>query len=184
VKIQVEFNPAAVAEYRLIGYENRKLRREDFNNDKVDAGGIGAGHDVTALYELTLTGDAGQVDPLRYAGSKPANRVSAEEIAFVKLRYKQPDQDVSRLIERPLRRSELQFSASERLRFAAAVVAFADVLRGGSHLGTFDLNAIVDLARTARGSDSDGYRAEFVQLVEAARRIKGEQPAQVTQIAD
>ncbi|MCQ4165657.1 VWA domain-containing protein [Tahibacter harae] len=184
VKIQVEFNPAAVAEYRLIGYENRKLRREDFNNDKVDAGEIGAGHDVTALYELTLTGDAGQVDPLRYGGARPANTVSAEEIAFVKLRYKQPDQDSSRLIERPLRRSELQQSASERLRFAAAVAAFADSLRGGSHLGKFDLNGIAALARAARGEDSDGYRAEFVQLVEAARRIKGEQPAQIARIAD
>lgn len=184
VKIQVEFNPAAVAEYRLIGYENRKLKREDFNNDKVDAGEIGAGHDVTALYELTLTGDAGQIDPLRYGGTKPANSVSAEEIAFVKLRYKQPDEDSSRLIERPLRRSELQRSASERLRFAAAVAAFADSLRGGSHLGKFDLGRIAELARAARGDDSDGYRAEFVQLVEATQRIKGEQPAQVARIAD
>ncbi|HSX59793.1 MAG TPA: VWA domain-containing protein [Tahibacter sp.] len=175
VKIQVEFNPAAVAEYRLIGYENRQLRREDFNNDKVDAGEIGAGHDVTALYELTLVGDGGaQVDPLRYGGgNKPANSVGAEEIAFVKLRYKQPNEDTSRLIERPLRKSELQPNASERLRFASAVAAFADSLRGGTHLGAFDLDRIAALARNARGNDGEGHRAEFVQLVDAARRLKG-----------
>lgn len=177
VKIQVEFNPAAVSEYRLIGYENRQLRREDFNNDKIDAGEIGAGHDVTALYELTLVGDGGsRVDPLRYGGeNKPANSVGAQEIAFVKLRYKQPNEDTSRLIERPLRKSELQDSASERLRFAAAVAAFADTLRGGTHLGAFDLERIATLARGARGPDSDGYRAEFLKLVATARRLKGGQ---------
>lgn len=186
VKIQVEFNPAAVSEYRLIGYENRQLRREDFNNDKIDAGEIGAGHDVTALYELTLVGDGGaQVDPLRYGGSKPANSVGADEIAFVKLRYKQPDQDTSRLIERPLRKRELQRDASERLRFAAAVAAFADSLRGGSHLGTFGLDNIATLARGARGSDTDGYRAEFLQLVTTARRLKGDTATQeIAVIAD
>ena len=187
VKIQVEFNPAAVAEYRLIGYENRQLRREDFNNDKVDAGEIGAGHDVTALYELTLVGDGGaQVDPLRYGGGdKPANSIGADEIAFVKLRYKQPDEDTSRLIERPLRRNELQPAASERLRFAAAVAAFADSLRGGTHLGAFNLDRIANLARTSRGSDGDGYRAEFVQLVETARRLKaGDSEPEVAVIAE
>ncbi|MBL8299652.1 MAG: VWA domain-containing protein [Rhodanobacteraceae bacterium] len=187
VKIQVEFNPAAVAEYRLIGYENRQLRREDFNNDKVDAGEIGAGHDVTALYELTLVGDGGtQVDPLRYGGGdKPANSVSADEIAFVKLRYKQPSEDTSRLIERPLRKNELQPQASERLRFAAAVAAFADSLRGGTHLGAFNLDRIATLARDSRGSDSGGYRAEFVQLVETARRLKaGDSQPEVAVIAD
>lgn len=186
VKIQVEFNPAAVSEYRLIGYENRQLRREDFNNDKIDAGEIGAGHDVTALYELTLVGDGGLVDPLRYGGGdKPANSVGAQEIAFVKLRYKQPNEDTSRLIERPLRKSELQDSASERLRFAAAVAAFADTLRGGTHLGAFDLERIATLARGARGADSDGYRAEFLKLVATARRLKGGQDTpEVAVIAD
>ncbi|MBN8738866.1 MAG: VWA domain-containing protein [Xanthomonadaceae bacterium] len=175
VKIQIEFNPAAVAEYRLIGYENRQLRREDFNNDKVDAGEIGAGHDVTALYELTLVGDGGaQVDPLRYGGDKPAAAATpADELAFVKLRYKQPDADVSRLIERPLRKSELQPSASPRLRFAAAVAAFADSLRGGTHLDDFGLDRIAALARGAGGADdAEGYRAEFVRLVETARKLK------------
>ncbi|GMV29846.1 MAG: hypothetical protein AMXMBFR59_19710 [Rhodanobacteraceae bacterium] len=187
VKIQVEFNPAAVAEYRLIGYENRQLRREDFNNDKVDAGEIGAGHDVTALYELTLVGDGGaQVDPLRYgSGDTPASRISADEIAFVKLRYKQPDEDTSRLIERPLRRSELQTVASERLRFAAAVAAFADSLRGGTHLGDFNLDRIAQLGRTSRGSDTGGHRDEFVRLVETARRLKaGDSEPEVAVIAD
>ncbi|WP_313916208.1 VWA domain-containing protein [Tahibacter sp.] len=187
VKIQVEFNPAAVSEYRLIGYENRQLRREDFNNDKIDAGEIGAGHDVTALYELTLVGDGGsQVDPLRYGGgNKPANSVDAQEIAFVKLRYKKPNEDTSRLIERPLRKSELQDSASERLRFAAAVAAFADTLRGGAHLGAFDLERIATLARGARGTDSDGYREEFLKLVATARRLKGGQETpEVAVIAD
>lgn len=186
VKIQVEFNPAAVAEYRLIGYENRQLRREDFNNDKVDAGEIGAGHDVTALYELTLVGDgSAQVDPLRYGGgNKPANSVSAEEIAFVKLRYKQPNEDTSRLIERPLRKSELQETASERLRFAASVAAFADSLRGGTHLGAFNLDRIANLARSSSGNDGDGYRAEFVQLVETSRRLKaGDSKPEVAVIA-
>lgn len=186
VKIQVEFNPAAVSEYRLIGYENRQLRREDFNNDKVDAGEIGAGHDVTALYELTLTSNGGnQVDPLRYGGSKPANSIGAQEIAFVKLRYKQPSEDTSRLIERPLHKSELRDSASDRLRFAAAVAAFADTLRGGTHLGAFDLERIAALARGARGPDSDGYRAEFLKLVATARRLKdGQETPEVAVIAD
>lgn len=174
VKIQVEFNPAVVAEYRLIGYENRQLRREDFNNDKVDAGEIGAGHDVTALYELSLVGTGGaQVDPLRYGGAKPANTVSAQEIAFVKLRYKQPEESSSRLIEQPVHKDELRSTPSESLRFAAAVTAFADSLRGGSHLGNFDLGKIAALARSARGKDADGYRAEFVRLVETANRLKG-----------
>lgn len=186
-KIQVEFNADRVAEYRLIGYENRALRREDFNNDNVDAGEIGAGHDVTALYELSLVGDgSGQVDPLRYGGGeKPANSVGAAEIAFVKLRYKQPDEDNSRLIERPVRKSELRDSASENLRFAAAVAAFADSLRGGSHLGKFDLGQVAALARNARGKDADGYRAEFIKLVETAQRLKGDEKAQaVAVIAD
>lgn len=188
VKIQIEFNPAVVAEYRLIGYENRQLRREDFNNDKVDAGEIGAGHDVTALYELTLVGDAGtQVDPLRYGGDKPAAATApADELAFVKLRYKQPDADVSRLIERPLRKSELQSSASPRLRFAAAVAAFADSLRGGTHLGDFDLDRIAALARGAGGADdAEGYRAEFVRLVETARKLKqGEKRQEIAVAGD
>src|SRR6187549_3774896 len=133
VKIQVEFNPAVVAEYRLIGYENRALRREDFNNDKVDAGEIGAGHDVTALYEITLVGSGGDsVDPLRYggAGARAATGKDAE-IALLRLRYKQPGGERSRLIEKPLTRAQMRPEASPRLRWSAAVAAYADLLRGG-----------------------------------------------------
>ncbi|HJU38399.1 MAG TPA: VWA domain-containing protein, partial [Tahibacter sp.] len=127
VKIQVEFNPALVAEYRLIGYENRVLRREDFNNDKVDAGEIGAGHDVTALYELALVDSGGEAsDALRYGAKPAAANADARELAFVKLRYKAPDGDTSRLVEYPVLRESIAARAGERLRFAAAVAAFAD----------------------------------------------------------
>ncbi|UXI68681.1 vWA domain-containing protein [Tahibacter amnicola] len=179
VKIQVEFNPRLVAEYRLIGYENRQLRREDFNNDKIDAGEIGAGHDVTALYELTLVGDADtQIDALRYAApDAKAEGSKSDELAFVKLRYKQPDADSSQLISRAVKRSDMAENASERLRFAAAVAAFADSLRGGTHLGQFNLDAVARLADSVRGTDRFGYRAEFVELVQAARSL---QPTQAS----
>ncbi|MEZ5730145.1 MAG: DUF3520 domain-containing protein [Burkholderiaceae bacterium] len=129
VKIQVEFNPAAVSEYRLIGYENRMLRREDFNNDKVDAGDIGAGHTVTALYEITPVGARGRIDPLRYGARPPRSTEvgktrtpAADELAFVKLRYKRPGETASRLIERPLRRTDARPVASQDVdfRFATA----------------------------------------------------------------
>ncbi|MEQ1801469.1 MAG: VWA domain-containing protein [Gammaproteobacteria bacterium] len=178
VKIQVEFNPAAVAEYRLIGYENRLLRREDFNNDRVDAGDIGAGHTVTALYELTLTDSpARRVDPLRYgpAGGTPARPDSpVAELAHVRLRYKAPDGNTSRLIEQPVRRADLRPLAdlpatrSRDLRFAAAVAAFGQKLRGGEHLEGFDYGDIAQLAAGARGDDPSGYRSEFVSLVKLA----------------
>jgi Ca-activated chloride channel family protein len=173
VKIQIEFNPLVVAEYRLIGYENRQLRREDFANDKVDAGDIGAGHDVTALYELTLVGsDAAQIDPLRYAPASAVTRASDDEIAFLKLRYKRPSESSSRLIERPLQRRDIADRASDRLGFAASVAAFADGLRGGTHLGTMDFAGIAQLARADRRADPFGYRAEFVALVDKAAALK------------
>jgi Ca-activated chloride channel family protein len=181
VKIQVEFNPATVSEYRLIGYENRKLKREDFNNDKVDAGEIGAGHDVTALYELTLAGSAApQVDPLRYGG-KPVLEYKGEELAFLRLRYKAPGQEQSRLIERPIKRGEIARAASERLAFAASVAAFADTLRGGTHLGKFGLAQVADLAERSRGGDASGYRAEFVDLVRKAQSLQT--PASTAQLS-
>jgi Ca-activated chloride channel family protein len=176
VKIQVEFNPAVVAEYRLIGYENRALRREDFNNDKVDAGEIGAGHDVTALYELTLVGSGGEsVDPLRYAARADASAASnaGGEIAMLKLRYKQPGAETSRLLQKPLQRTLLRTQASPRLRWAAAVAAYADLLRGGGHVGNFGWNDVRALAASAQGEDRWGYRAEFVQLVDRARAVTG-----------
>jgi Ca-activated chloride channel family protein len=173
VKIQIEFNPTVVAEYRLIGYENRMLRREDFANDKIDAGEIGAGHDVTALYELTLVGSkSNQIEPLRYGSDTSRPDARATELAFLRLRYKQPDAESSRLIERPIQRAEIAQTPGERLRFAAAVAAFADSLRGGTHLGGFDLQQVAALARDATGSDPAGYRAGFIRLVEQARALQ------------
>lgn len=177
VKIQIEFNPAAVQEYRLIGYENRLLAREDFNNDQVDAGDIGAGHNVTALYEITLAGSqATAIDPLRYGQpAAGADASAADELAFLRLRYKRPGEDASQLIERPVRQGEMSAQASERLRFAAAVAGFADALRGGRHLGSYQLDDLGRLAAGARGEDRYGYRGEFLQLLELARVLKGEE---------
>jgi len=172
VKIQVEFNPAQVAEYRLIGYENRALKREDFANDKVDAGDIGAGHEVTALYELTPVGSgAEQLPPLRYGGSTAANADKSNEIADLRLRYKRPDEGASRLIDTPILASSLHAQPSPTLRFAAAVAAYADALRGGTHLGVWSWNDIARAAQVSAGKDADGERAEFAALVDAARRI-------------
>jgi Ca-activated chloride channel family protein len=174
VKIQVEFNPAVVAEYRLIGYENRALRREDFNNDKVDAGEIGAGSNVTALYELTLVGSGGEsVDPLRYGGKVAATEAKANEIGLLRLRYKQPGAQQSRLIETALNRSQIHAQASERMRFASSVAAYADLLRGGKNIGQFGWNQVRRLAASAQSNDRLGTRAEFLQLVDHARAVTG-----------
>ena len=174
VKIQIEFNPASVAEYRLVGYENRKLRREDFNNDKVDAGDIGAGHSVTALYEITLQGsDARRIDPLRYASPAPRTGDS-DELAFLRLRYKHPDEQQSRLIELPLRLEDIQHqldATTDDYRFSAAVAAFGQQLRGGTYLREMDYAAILELARGARGSDARGYRSDLLRLVSLAESI-------------
>ncbi|NLA66696.1 MAG: VWA domain-containing protein [Gammaproteobacteria bacterium] len=169
VKIQVEFNPAVVAEYRLVGYANRMLREEDFANDRVDAGDIGAGHEVTALYEIALVGSGGERLPaLRYAGGG-ATSAHGGEIGHLRLRYKLPGSDDSRLIEEPLRRDAIVAAASPALRFAATVAAFADALRGGANLGRWDWDAIAGNARAGRGDDRWGLRGEFAELVEAAR---------------
>jgi Ca-activated chloride channel family protein len=169
VKIQVEFNPAVVAEYRLIGYENRMLRREDFNNDKIDAGEIGAGHTVTALYELTLVDSPARlIDPLRYgADSRPALPAAAEAL-FVRLRYKAPDGDVSQLIEQPVHTRDPAALPSAELRFAASVAAFGQLLRGGEYLGDYQYTDVLALAGQAKGTDPHGYRGEFVGLVRLA----------------
>jgi len=167
VKIQVEFNPEQVQEYRLLGYEKRLLKREDFNNDKVDAGEIGAGANVTAIYEITPNGSAAaRIDPLRY-GNPSASARGGNELAFLRLRYKLPGQSDSKLIERPIA-AQAEARASERLRYAAAVAAFADALRGGKYLDGYGYTQIAQLASGARGSDADGYRAGFVQLVKLA----------------
>lgn len=174
VKIQIEFNPAVVEEYRLIGYENRVLNREDFNNDRVDAGEIGAGHNVTALYEVALVGAGGAAsDPLRYGGESAAAGQGRDghEIAFLRLRYKAPGTSASQLLEHPIRRDRIVAEPSERLRFAAAVAGFADALRGGTHLGEFGLDRLAALAAGARGNDAYGYRAEFAQLIGLAQAL-------------
>ena len=174
VKIQIEWNPAVVAEYRLIGYENRMLAREDFNNDKVDAGEIGAGHSVTALYEISLVdGDARRLEPLRYQKEgKPADHGS--ELALLRLRYKAPDGDKSTLIEQPLQRDAISDSnsTSDNFRFSATVAAFGQLLRGGRYTESFNYEELARLASSARGEDRFGYRGEFIWLVHLARSLK------------
>ncbi|MGG5243077.1 vWA domain-containing protein [Pseudomonas lurida] len=170
VKLQVEFNPARVSEYRLLGYENRALKREDFNNDKVDAGEIGAGHTVTALYEIVPKGEKGWLDPLRYAAAPAAGDQSAE-LAMLRVRYKSVAGGNSQLIERPIGNESAP--ASDDLRFAAAVAAFAQQLKSdGRYTGSMSLQDTAALARSARGSDPFGLRNEFVQLVELAQSLK------------
>ncbi len=187
VKIQVEFNPARVAEYRLIGYENRALQREDFNNDRVDAGELGAGHSVVALYEIGLVGKGGsRVDPLRYDDqrrpSSPPSR--AAELAFVKLRYKQPDADVSELLQYPVLERQSTTAASDDFRFSAAVAAFAQRLRGSAFIEDFDYADIHKLAGGARGQDVAGYRSDFLQLVKLAADLQPVKGAMVGQHSD
>ncbi|TVO51606.1 vWA domain-containing protein [Denitromonas halophila] len=184
VKIQVEFNPAAVSEYRLIGYENRMLRREDFNNDKIDAGEIGAGHSVTALYELTPAGQRGLIDPLRY-GSDPrpgaATVARSAELAHVRLRYKRPHASTSQLIEHPVRREATRSisATSDNFRFASAIAGFGQILRGGSYTGQWSVADARALAATALGTDQFGYRGEALRLMDLAAALSP-QPPQAT----
>jgi len=180
VKLQVEFNPAQVSEYRLLGYENRALKREDFNNDKVDAGEIGAGHTVTALYEIVPKGEQGWLEPLRYAPGKAAGESSnSAELAMLRVRYKAPEGGSSRLIERPIMQQSQPATlaaASTDLRFAAAVAAFSQQLKDGRYTGSFSLDDTLKLARGARGDDHYGLRGEFVQLVELAQSLQTQAP--------
>lgn len=170
VKLQVEFNPAQVSEYRLLGYENRALKREDFNNDKVDAGEIGAGHTVTALYEIVPKGEKGWLEPLRYAAA-PAGEDKSGELAMLRVRFKPATGGDSQLIERPI--SNASSKASDDLQFAAAVAAFAQQLKGdGRYTGSMSLQDTAALARSARSDDPFGLRNEFVQLVELAQSLK------------
>ena len=179
VKIQVEFNPMQVAEYRLIGYETRMLKREDFNDDKVDAGDIGAGHTVTAIYEITPVGaKQRRLDALRYQQererSAPPTTARADEMAFVKLRYKLPGETNSRLIEQPVRGTDALAkveAAPAEQRFATAVAAFGQRLRGENAVDSFSYGKIAELANGARGADPEGYRAEFVRLVRMAETL-------------
>jgi len=184
VKLQLEFNPSEVSEYRLLGYENRALKREDFSNDKVDAGDIGAGHTVTALYEIVPAGGKGWLEPLRYqANAQPASK--SGELAWLRIRYKAPGEASSRLLERPIARAEAEpiAAASEDLRFAAAVAAFAQQLKDGRYTGDFDLAQSIALARSAKGEDRFGLRGEFIQLAEIAQSLhtSGSNPVRVQQ---
>ena len=173
VKIQVEFNPAAISEYRLIGYETRMLNREDFNNDKVDAGEIGAGYTMTALYEITPKGSKGRlVDNLRYSSADEARAEKTDEIAFIKIRYKKPDGDKSALITTPVTRAHEVASiaaADAETRFATAVAGFGQVLKGGRYTGAWSFDDAISLANGARGADPFGYRSEFINLARLAK---------------
>ncbi len=184
VKIQIEFNPDVVAEYRLVGYENRMLAREDFNNDQVDAGEIGAGHTVTAIYEVALADSAGQrVDLLRYQKERSLEADRSGELAFLRLRYKAPDGDISKLIEQPIRKADLKRNLTDTsvdFRFAAAVAGFGQLLRGGKYMEQFDYDDVRTLASGARGRDAFGYRGEFVTLVNLAQSLSGQAAAQVS----
>ncbi|MEX0810330.1 MAG: VWA domain-containing protein [Dongiaceae bacterium] len=175
VKIQIEFNPSVVAEYRLIGYENRMLEREDFNNDRIDAGEIGAGHTVTALYEIALVGQEGRlIDPLHFGTSHENSSPNfGVDFAFLRLRYKLPGEDESRLIEQTLAGSEL--AAAEQpgpdLARAASVAAFGQLLRGGDHAGSFEYEDIAALAESVPAEGSAGDWGEFIDLVQLAEAL-------------
>jgi Ca-activated chloride channel family protein len=173
VKIQLEFNPATVSEYRLIGYETRALKREDFNNDKVDAGDIGAGHTVTAIYEITPVGSAAQAsDPLRY-GQNKSSPTGGDEYGFLKLRYKLPDQEKSQLITTAVRAEDTQFAPDstleQELNFSIAVAGFAQLLKDDRYLKDWSFEDALKLAQANRGADPFGYRAEFVSLIRKAQ---------------
>jgi len=178
VKIQVEFNPARVAEYRLIGYETRALAREDFNNDKVDAGDIGSGHTVTAIYEITPVGSPARlIDDLRYGeAGQGGGGANAGEYAFVKIRYKTPGEATSKLIETPVTDANAVAAfteAGEDLRFSVAVAAFGQKLRGTDALADYGYDKVMEIAAAARGADPFGYRAEFLSLVRLASALDG-----------
>ena len=173
VKIQIEFNPATVAEYRLVGYETRMLQREDFDNDKIDAGDVGSGQTVTALYEIVPVGGPRAIGDLRY--SRPVVQAldgNGTEYGFVKIRYKQPNSDRSQLISTPIdRTSEVRtFAQAPRdARFATGVASFAELLRGGRYSGEMNYDDVLQMVSAARGEDEFGYRTEFIQLVRAAK---------------
>ncbi|HVL68113.1 MAG TPA: VWA domain-containing protein, partial [Vicinamibacterales bacterium] len=175
VKLQVEFNPRFVSAYRLIGYENRLLRREDFNNDRIDAGEVGAGHVVTALYEIVPAGErepGTDVDPLKYQPQpeRPAVSTNGTELMNVKVRYKAPNGDTSRLLEFPVLNPVPRMTPN--IGFAAAVAEFGMLLRNSDFKGTGTWEQVLSLAREHRGADPDGYRAEFTRLVDVAAALQ------------
>jgi Ca-activated chloride channel homolog len=186
VKIQVEFNPARVASYRLIGYEKRILRKEDFNNDKMDAGEIGAGHTVTALYEIVPAGTGAvdpsasipPVDPLKYQAQNSSSAAQtdtkgSQEMVTVKLRYKKPEGDRSELTERSFVDNGSKFeTASPDLKFAAAVAEFGMILRDSQYKGNGTMGAVIEWAHEGKGRDAAGYRAGFIELARKTQALK------------
>jgi Ca-activated chloride channel family protein len=177
VKFQIEFNPSNVQSYRLIGYENRLLNDEDFNDDKKDAGEMGSGHNVTALYELIPAGSGEKlpsIDPLKYQRSDlNQDKSNNNEFLTIKLRYKKPDGVTSMLLDQPVKGPVKELnSSSENLRFAAAVTEFGMILRSSEFKGNTTLDSTVSLANSARGADDEGYRAEFIRLVKTVRDMK------------
>jgi Ca-activated chloride channel family protein len=182
VKIQVEFNPKQVAAYRLIGYENRLLRDQDFNDDTKDAGEIGAGHTVTALYEVVPYGQKFEnpgVDPLKYQQPvKPSEMANSNELMTVKLRYKEPTRNDSKLVSVSLADSGARLNAaSANFKFASAVAAFGMLLRDSKYKADASYNKVLELARASVGADPQGYRSEFIQLVETARTLSSHRAA-------
>ncbi|WP_293359400.1 MULTISPECIES: VWA domain-containing protein [unclassified Microcoleus] len=178
VKIQVEFNPAKVQAYRLVGYENRVLQNQDFNDDKKDAGELGAGHSVTAIYEIIPVGVASnvklpEVDPLKYQPNPAtASASQTDELMQVKLRYKKPNETVSQLITQSIIDKPVKLeNASANFRFAAAVAAFGMVLRDSEYKGAANFDQVLRLASQAKGEDKEGYRAEFIRLVESCKTL-------------
>ncbi len=169
VKFQIEFNPKQVKSYRLIGYENRLLNDEDFNDDKKDAGEMGAGHTVTALYEIVPANSKSRkhrpsVDPLKYQTTETVSGKVSDELLTIKLRYKEPDGNKSKLMEIPLENSVVK-NTSDNFRFSVAVAEFGMLLRNSEFAGDISVDSILELARSAKGDDEEGYRSEFIQLV-------------------
>ena len=176
VKIQIEFNPAKVQAYRLVGYENRMLAAEDFNDDKKDAGELGSGHTVTALYEIIPVGVnddfTKSVDPLKYQSNDRKISSNTEEIMTIKLRYKKPDEDVSKLITHPVNDDKIALvNTSDNFRFSASVAEFGMLLRNSEYKQQSSYQQVVSMAKGAKGKDDNGYRAEFIQLVQTATSL-------------
>jgi Ca-activated chloride channel family protein len=172
VKIQVEFNPATVKEYRLVGYENRMLKQEDFNNDKVDAGDIGAGHNVTALYEIIPVGQQGWNSDSRYQASTKIDASKKTEYAFVNLRYKLPNQDKSILLNQAVQLGSKPLEkANSDTRFAIAAASYAQQLKGGQYNGAMGWNQIIQLGQQSTQPDPYQMRAEFVELAKIAKNL-------------
>ena len=172
VKLQIEFNPAKVKAYRLIGYENRMLKNEDFNNDKKDAGDLGSGHTVTALYEIIPVGVESEffkVDDLKYQHTTMDPKAqNSKELMTIKFRYKKPDEDVSKLIVHPLIDSNIILSkTSDNFRWSASVAAFGMLLRDSEYIKNFNYDAVVQMAQNSKGEDKEGYRIEFINMVKS-----------------